>query len=211
MGDAEVLVSPDKVSIHTGVEHWDRSLTVAKKQNEDVLKKVFALAEEFKIPKDSIQIDHIGVEVERKGWNEKPMHQLEGYFVRRSLTFILKDLSRFDDFLGKLLEVGVNQIHGVSFQTSDLRKHRDAARELAVKAAAEKAMVMAKAIGQKAGKAITIKEEQDSYFSPYNLLLSPRLGGAMQNSSMEARSNGEPSVPGKISIKASISATFHLD
>lgn len=211
-GEAVVNVSPDRAAVFAGIESWDRSLSVARKHNDETLKKALAVAEEFKVAKDSIQIDFIGVEVERKGWNERPVHQTEGYFVRRNLTFNLKDLSRFDDFLGKLLDAGVNQIQGVEFQTSELRKHRDSARELAVKASHEKAIVMAHAVGQKVGKAIQIKEETDSWISPY----SARPGGRYSNSTLTAQnvsgaSGGDNSVPGKIAIRALVSSTFQLE
>jgi uncharacterized protein YggE len=206
-GDAEVSVVPDFVLIHAGIEHWDRNLNGARKENDQVLKKVMDVASEFKLTLDAIQVDHIGVEVERKGWNEKPFHALEGYFVRRNMTFKLKDLARFDDFLGKLLDAGVNQIRGVEFQTSELRKYRDQAREMAIKAASEKAAVMAKAIGQKSGKAITIKEETDTWVSPYNTWGGVRA----MTQNVSAAPGGDLLTPGKVTVKASVSATFHLD
>lgn len=212
LGEGELFVSADKAAIHAGIEHWDRSLTVAKRLNEEALKRVLDLTEQFKIAKESIFVDHIGVEVERKGWNEKPVHQTEGYFVRRNLTFVLKDLARFDDFFSRLLDVGVNQIHSVEFQSSELRKHRDAARDLAVKAAHEKASAMAKALGQKAGRALNIKEEQDTWQSRQSYFGSARAG-AMSNVAMSAPAPAgtELGFPGKISVKASVSAVFQLD
>lgn len=206
-GDSEVVVAPDKVAIRVGIEYWDKNLQTARKHNEEALKKSLALAEEFKITKENLRIDHIGVEVERKGWNERPMHALEGYYVRRNLTFILKDLTRFDDFIGKLLDAGVNQIHGVEFQTSELRKYRDEARELAMKAAHEKAITLARAVGQKVGKAMQIKEEQDVWVSPYS---APRIG-AMNVQASGGGAPTEASVPGMITVRASVSASFQLD
>lgn len=203
-GDAEVSVVPDFVLVHTGIEHWDRNLANARKDNDQALKKVMAVAAEFKLGLDAIQVDHIGVEVERKGWNEKPMHSLEGYFVRRNMTFKLKDLSNFDDFMGKLLDAGVNQIRGVDFQTSELRKYRHQAREMAIKAAQEKAQVMAKAVGQRAGKAFSIKEDNDSWSVPYG------IRGQMQNVSTAAP-GGDLLIPGKVTVKASVTAQFYLD
>lgn len=205
-GDAEVSVVPDMVLVHTGIEHWDRNLPNARKENDQVLKKVMTVASDFKLGLDAIQVDHIGVEVERKGWNEKPMHALEGYFVRRNMTFKLRDLSRFDDFLGKLLDAGVNQIRGVEFQTTELRKYRDQAREMAIKAAAEKASVMARAIGQRSGKATSIKEETDQWISPYG-----SYGARAQLQNVAASAGGDLLTPGKVTVKASVSAVFQLD
>jgi uncharacterized protein YggE len=212
-GDAEVLVTPDKATIRTGIEYWDRNLANARKNTEDSLKKVLALVEDFKLGKENMLIERVNVEVERKGWNEKPMHALEGYYVRRNITFVLKDLERFDDFLGRLLDAGINQIHGVDFQTSELRKHRDTARELAMKAAQEKAQLLARSVGQKIGRAIHIKESHDDWFYPYSFYSSrlPQMNALQnvsQDSSGRSSSNG---VSGKISIQASVHVNFQLD
>lgn len=211
-GEAEVLVTPDKASIRAGIEYWDKNLAVARKSTDEALKKAIALAEEFKIAKESIQVEWINVELERRGWNEKPAHALEGYYVRRNVNFTLKNLDRFDDFLGRLLETGVNQIHGVDFQTSDLRKHRDAARELAMKAAQEKARDMAKAIGQKIGRANQINETQDIWSSFYGGYRGRAGSQMMQNVSVDRLGpDSSASAVGKISVKATVSAVFQLD
>ena len=51
----------------------------------------------------------------------------------------MKDVSRFDQLLQTGLKSGANKIDEVNFSTSELRKYRDQARAMAVKAASEKA------------------------------------------------------------------------
>ena len=51
--------------------------------------------------------------------------------------------------LSRVLLAGANHIYDIDFSTSELRKHRDAARALAMKAAQEKATDLAAAAGLK--------------------------------------------------------------
>ena len=57
-GDAEVKVVPDQVILTLAVETLDKDLLLAKKQNDDRVKKVLAVATQFKIePKHADRTD----------------------------------------------------------------------------------------------------------------------------------------------------------
>ena len=58
----------------------------------------------------------------------------------------------------KIVINGVNYIHGIDFQTTEFKKYREQARELALKAAKEKADKMAAVLGQSVGAPIQINE-----------------------------------------------------
>ena len=58
----------------------------------------------------------------------------DGYTVRNMFVVTLND-ARVETLISKALESGVNYLLGVEFQTSELKKYRDEARELAVRAA----------------------------------------------------------------------------
>jgi uncharacterized protein YggE len=114
------------------------------------------------------------------------------------------------------LQAGVNYIHGVDFQTTELRKYRDQARELALKAAQEKAEMMAATLGQKIGKPLQINEV--TIGAPWWYSSSwwgyGRQTGMTQNVTQNAGDNqGETSdtiALGKISIRANVTVTFEL-
>jgi uncharacterized protein YggE len=82
----------------------------------------------------------------------------KGYEVSKTMTIRLTDISRFEEFLGEVLKTGLSEINNVKFETSKLTENRVRAREMAMKAAKEKATVMAAALGQTIGKAIKIAE-----------------------------------------------------
>lgn len=213
-GDADVQVIPDEVILTVGVETWDRSLGAAKSRNDERVKKLLALARDFKIKPQHVQTDQISIEPRYKDGYEKS--DFIGYFVRKSVEFTLKDISRFEDLLTGVLQSGANYVHGIQFRTTSLRKYRDQARALAIKAAREKASDLAKDLGQKVGKPHSIREENSGWWSWYNSWWGSRWGGGMsQNVSQGASgasSSGEGSfAPGQITVNARVSVSFELE
>ncbi|MCC7352569.1 MAG: SIMPL domain-containing protein, partial [Anaerolineae bacterium] len=204
-GDAEVRVVPDEVILTLGVETWDKNLMVAKRENDDRVKRAIALAKEYKIEAKHIQTDYLSIEPRYRYEYEK--WDFIGFFVRKTIVVTLKDISKFEDLLTGLLGAGITHVHGIQFHTTDLRKHRDEARTLAIKAAQEKANALAKDLGQKVGKPRTISEEPSYWWSWYQSGWGPSWGSnvsqnVVQNMSGSASMDDSTIAPGQITVKA---------
>lgn len=213
-GDAEVRVVPDEVILTLGVQTWDKNLQVAKRQNDAIVTRVLDLVAAHGIDPQHVQTSYIGIEPRyRNGYYEES--DFIGFFVHKTVVITLRDLTKFEDLLAASLESGVNYVHGIQFRTTELRKHRDSARALAIGAAREKAVALAGELGQTIGDPQSIREEQSGWWSSYNAWWGSRWGSGMaQNVIQEAGAGaiaGEGSVaPGQISVKACVSATFEL-
>lgn len=156
-GEAEVSVSPDEVVYDVTVQTFSKVLKTAKMQTDEQLKGLIALARRNGVADADTQTDRIEVRPQFRG-NDSSRTFL-GYWVRKDLVFTLRDVKRAEGLLSELLDFGVWRINSISFQTSQMRKYRDQARALAMKAAQEKAAALAGAVGQKIGKALTIEED----------------------------------------------------
>ena len=55
-----------------------------------------------------------------------------------------------------VMSAGANRIDGIEYQSSELRKYKDQARDEATKAAKEKAVALAQALGNQVGKTYSI-------------------------------------------------------
>jgi uncharacterized protein len=219
-GDAEVKVSPDEAVLTLGVESLNASLAAAKRDNDARVKEVIAAARRRRIDSKDISTDQISITPEY----DRPAHQqpkLLDYVVRKEIVLTLHDTAQFEAVLEDAVESGANYVHGVQFKTTELRKHRDQARLLAVKAAKEKAEAMAAELGQKLGKPeqVQVSEYGSRSWSPYSY---PWWGagyygyqqGMAQNviSNAGGGSEAEGSVAvGQIEVKASVSVTFNLE
>jgi uncharacterized protein YggE len=71
----------------------------------------------------------------------------------------IRDTSIFEDILSDILEAGANYVRDVIFRTTELKKYREQARSHAITAAREKAVKLAKELGQKVGKPYIIQED----------------------------------------------------
>lgn len=208
-GTAEIQVVPDTATLSFTIARKDKSVAVAKKQNDETVAKVTELAKRFNIAATDVKTDYIRVkETTRRekirgsddDYNDVP----DGFQVSRNLVVKLRDISRFETFLTALLEAGVSDVGSVAFTSSQLRKYKDQARAQAVRAAQEKAQALAKEVGQSIGKAVSIEENDiDGYRSP-NANIS-------QNSfSIDGDQDSETVSVGAISVKAQVEVRFLL-
>lgn len=213
-GDAEVRVPPDEVILTFGVETWDKVLDIAKKQNDERVKKVLALAKQYKIEPKHVQTDHLSIEPRYKdGYTRE---NFIGFFVRKTVVFTLRDITEFEGLLSSALEAGANYVHGVQFRTTKLRQYRDQARALAIQAAKEKAKALAKELGQKVGKPHSIHEEHSGWWHWYNSWWGSRWGGQRMAQNVIQSTGGSPleseeSIAlGQISVNARVRVSFEL-
>ena len=146
-GEAEVKVVPDEVVFDVTVQTINKDLRLAKNQTDDRVKKVIDLTRKYQIGATDVQTDYIRLEPRYRGNDEGRL--FIGYSVRKDLLFTLREVSKAEALLSELMESGISRINGVRFQTSELRKYRDQARALAIKAAQEKAVALSTEIGQK--------------------------------------------------------------
>lgn len=213
-GEAEIRVVPDEVLLSLGVETFDKVLKAAKSLNDERIKKTIAVARGYAIPAEYIQTDYIGIEP--RYHQSDITHELLGYVVRKTILIRLKDISKFEDLLSAVLEAGVTHVHGIDFRTTELRKHRDQARLLALKAAHEKAELLARESGRKVGKALSIGEASYGYLSSYGSWWGSRYGSQMTQNVVQSLGGSSVAsdttlAPGQIAIRVSVSVSFVLE
>lgn len=211
-GEAVVKVEPDMVIVTFGVETYDNDIVAAKEQNQAIVQKAFAAIRELGIEESAIQTDHISIEPRYKDRSYES-DTISGYFVRNTVAVTLKEPEKLEDLLTKLLQTGITSVHSVNFQVSDLKPHREHARELALLAAKEKAEKMTAVLGQKLGRPTQIVENQNYWWvNGWGGRYSSMSQNVVQNAA-PAGGEGEEAdsvALGKISVRANVSVTFEL-
>jgi len=199
-GHAEVKIRPDEVVFDVTVQHFGKDLKQAKTLTDEKLKGLTDLVGRYGVAEADTQTDYVKLEPRFKGNDDT--RAFLGYWVRKDLVFTLRDVSRAEGLLSALMDFGVWRINSITFQTSQMRKYRDQARDMAMKAAQEKATALAAAVGQKIGRAYSIEEDFDRGRG------SSQLANAMSNNSISVERGGESSSDGTLSIgMISVSAT----
>jgi len=209
-GTAEVNVAPDEAILSLGVESRDKDLSVAKAQHDRRVRKVLAEARSAGVEEKNIHTSTLQMQPE---YSDEKVPRFLAYEVLQTIQVTLKDLSKYENLMTKLLESGVNRVDNVEFLVAEPRKYKDEARVKAIRAAREKAAAMAAELGQTVGKPWDISEESVS-------------GGFVQANSFRNRSSyvqnsisydsapatQESTVaPGEVSISALVRVSFQLE
>jgi uncharacterized protein len=202
-GQAEIKVKPDQAVMNLRVVTLDKDINKATSLNDDRVKKTIALAKKFNVTPENIQTSYINIDEEYAEATETKPRVFLGYQVTKRIVIIVNDLNRIEDFMLEVIKAGVNRVDGLEFKTTQLRKYKDQARAMAMKAAREKAAAMAGEIGQIIGKAFSIVEEveQRDSSSTNNFIARAVVSDSNETSSF---------APGQISITARVSVSFEL-
>lgn len=226
-GVAEIFVQPDEVLISLDITKLNKDLQIAKKEADTALSQVIDLTKRFNIKPEDVRTRNISVEMKNKFIRDPKNRTYDddgeeigtkvflGYQVSSSVNVRMTDIGRFQAFLDEVLRTGVSEVNSVSFESSEIRKHKDKARELAMRAAYEKASAMAGAINQTIGKAILIREGKFS--SSFTI---DGAAGSANTFIRDGNTSSRPTVvskelatfsPGAISISAEVSVIFLLN
>ncbi len=233
-GDAMIRVAPDEVRIVLDIIGRDRDLVKAQQSvDETVLSMVQAVQQEFAVKRDYIHTDHMAlaptyVDCDYRRHPDCDNTRVDFITATKGLVIRLQDLSLFEALMTALVARGNRegvtvQIVDVTFLTNQLREHRDHARELAAKAAREKADAVAAAMGAKVLRPLTINVEQANwyYYGSYgNGSYNRRRGGHAQMSQNVIQNfsagGADPLqsagfAPGQINVTANIRAVFEIE
>ena len=213
-GNAEVRVTPDEVILTLGVETQNKELEKAKNKNDTIIKRILNVAKDNDIEEKYIQTDYFDIEPKYENYY-RHIEDFIGYSVKKSVVLTIQDLSKFEKILSQVLIAGANHVHGIKFRTTELRKHKDKARSLAIKAAKEKAMALASELGQNIGDPYEIKENSSGWWSDYGSWWGSNWYGNMsqnviQNVDSPGFNSDETISLGQIKINANVTVSFEL-
>jgi len=183
-------------------------LRKAQAENDQQVRAVLAAVEKLGVESHDVRTSYASLSrKERREENKPPV--FEGYEAVKSITVVLREMSKYDQLIPAVLEAGVNRIGSVSFGSTEEIEKRKEARLLAIKAAREKAEYLASRLGQKVGKPLWIAEYRRE---------TPGWGGLATNAAIfyraereaEADTKGGTIAPGSTTIRAQVEVSFEL-
>jgi uncharacterized protein YggE len=212
-GSATVKVIPDRAQIQLGVQSNGSTPSAVQNINSQAIQKVIKTLQSLGVLSKDITTDWYIIEPVYESYDSL---YIKGYRINNVVAITLRDVSQTSEVIARALEAGANQVINVEFYTSELRKYRDQARDLAMKAASEKAQALAAAAATGTGCVLTITENSWSYYNGGWYGRDRNLWS--QNVTQNASSTGmpgdatgdEPISLGQISVKAEVNVTFSL-
>jgi uncharacterized protein YggE len=207
-GEAVVNVVPDEVILGLGVETFAAKLEDAKKANDERAARLVKTIKAAGVEDRYVQTDTLQLEIRYR--SNRPSEGIDGYYARRAYLMTLKQPKKLEELVDAALANGANQLQGISYRSTELRKHRDRARQMAIHAAKEKAAALAAELDCALGPPRTIGEGYVGYGGWRGINAQAQMS---QNAMQEAGGapEGDETTPfGQIGINAQVSVTFDL-
>jgi uncharacterized protein YggE len=206
-GQAEVKVVPDEVIFNLEVVTLNLNLQLSKRENDERVKKILTLARSYQIDANDVQTDYLQITPKYSNQEDERKNAIFlGYEMSKKVVIRLRDVSKVEGLLSAVLESGANRVQGIDFRSTQMRKYRDQARSMAIKAAQEKAIALTREIGQKIGKAHSISE--NVYAPSYNANAQNVAYSNMRGTYTEEENT---IALGQISVSASVTVSFVLE
>ena len=212
-GTAVVNVTPDRALIQLGVQSNGATPSDVKFLNTHTIEDVIDRIKSFGIDAKDIHTDRYIVRPIYQDYNSL---NIKGYRIDNVVAVTLRDVDKVSDVIVGTLEAGANEVIDVQLYTSELRKYRDQAREMAMQAASEKAQALAKTAGAETGCVLTINENTWSYYNGWwsrdqqNLWTQNAVQNSIPTGPSAERPQDGPVSLGQISIRAEVNASFEL-
>ena len=217
-GTAVVNVRPDRALVQLGVQSNGRSAKEAQASNSATINAVTRALRKLGIDSKDITTDWYTIEPLYEDYDS--LH-IKGYRIHNIIQITVRDVDKTNDAIVAAFQAGANQVENAEFYTSELRKYRDQAREMAMKAATEKAKALATSAGTDTSCVLTINENTWSYFNYWSWWYGRNQNqnlwtqNVVQNIAPAAGTETPtledgPVSAGQISIRAEVNASFGL-
>ena len=204
-GVGEVKVQPDEIVLNVGLDVRDKNLDVARQQSETRVAELLKYLKKAGIEAKYIQSTNLSVYPQ---YGEYGQSTPEFYMTQRSVTVTIKNINRFDEILTGIYKTGANRVDGIEYRTSELQKHREQARKLAIQTAKQKATALTTELGAKIGRVYNISEiPAEGYPSP---IYRSRAANKMMEASAADAAGPTISV-GQITVSASVEVSFVIE
>jgi uncharacterized protein len=203
VGTSEVKVVPDRAVINVGMEKQNPSARLAKQGADEAARRLLDELHANGVEEKDIQTTFLSLQPQ---FNYRHGMKMSYFVAEQTLSVTIRDLSKLDSIFEALIKAGANRIDSIEYESSDLRKYRDQARDLAVKAAREKAQALAAALDQTIGKAVSIEEVPQSA-DQYSTFMS---NATFENAKLR-QGNGPTTSAGEKTISASVIVAFDLN
>ena len=199
MGRGSIEQPPDVAMINLGVQVEAKTAAEAMAQQATNMNGVFAAVKAAGIADRDMLTGDMSLNPAYEYPNNARPH-LTGYQASNSITIKVRKLDTLGKTLDAVVKGGGNTINGISFSVDQPDKFQNEARVEAIKDAAAKAELYAKAVGYKVKRIVTISEQE---FYP-----QPPMPVMMRMQDMAAAST--PIAAGEVSLAQTVNVVFEL-
>jgi len=166
-GKGEVRKEPDKASISIGVLLRNFTLESTREGADKKSADIIAYLQDQGINSTDIKTSYVTLQpyYDYSQVNDGDASP-DYYIASKSLTFILRNLTKFDDIMEGLYANGVNSFNGIEFQIDDEEEQMILAKRRAIRNAKEIANVFAEELDIEVGRVYSVSDQSTERGSP---------------------------------------------
>lgn len=183
VGSGVVYAKADIANINVGLKTGAKKTAAeATKDSANKMNAIIAELKKLKIEEKDIKTSDYNLNPIYNWTNDKGQ-ELIGYEVTQTVSVKIRDLNKIGDVIAKTTEQGANQIGNISFTIDDEFALKNQARELAIKKAKEKAVMIAEQAGMKLGEVKSVTESSEPVVYPMyaNAKMDLAVGGGRES------------------------------
>jgi uncharacterized protein YggE len=190
-GTGKITTVPDKAVVNLGVTANDASVKAVQDKANTIINAIDNALAKLGIQKTDIQTDNYSLNPNYDYTTGS--QKITGYTVNANLSVSVTDFSKLNQAIDDATAVGANQVGGVNFTLTDVKKQQveNDARKLAIDDAKQKAQDLAGLAGMRLGRIVNISETPQSIPMMPDLRAMPMTGG-VGSSQATAPTNIEP-------------------
>ncbi len=201
-GEAIVYAAPDEILLDISITKEAADIVTAKRENNALSASTISYLKNQGIADQHIQTQYLSVRPVKSHRSKV----VDYYTASQTIAVCIKDLSKYERIVDDLLMMGVTSIGSPRFRNTEMRTHKDKARVKAIKAAKEKAILLAESLGQSIQKAHKITEiKTNRYAQP------SAYSNSTGSDASASGSDGASFAPGQIEVRATIEVSFLLN
>lgn len=220
-GGAEIRVPPNFAELIFSVSIRHKELEQAQKQQIDRMTTLLKALKAAGIAQQDLQTSsadinaHFSDDYDRQQPADpqriEPTKILY-YTASQDVTCRVRDVKKVPEVITQALKNGCTGVGEATLHTSELRKYRDQARQQALRAAKEKATLMAKELGVSVGRPYAISEgSSSSGWSMNSSRPTMQQQVSIERPTIDEEQASGTFIPDLISVSATVSVSFLIE
>jgi uncharacterized protein YggE len=207
-GHSRKTAVPDTAFVSMGIVTREKTSRDAVTKNAKAAQSIMNAIEALGIDKKDIQTQNYSLEPWVSYTNRGKPKRL-GYTVQNTVRVTVRDIKKVSDVADGGTKAGANSVQGVEFGLDDNEKINREALAAAVENARGKAEAVAKTLGARVGKPLSITDSPSEDYDPYahNYAYSARRFKMNSIYSVETT----PISPGQIEVTQNVQVTFAVE
>lgn len=199
-GEGSVMASPNKATATLGVRTENPNLQEAQAENAKIANDIVTALVSIGIPKDDIKTADYRIDPIYTYEDGKQLFQ--GYRVTHLYTLTIRNAEQVGVVIDTAVENGANEVMNIQFTVAEPQAYYSQALSIAVIDSFKKAQTIARTFGiTTQPQLLNITEESQ------RAIPGPYLVASFEKSA----TSGTPIEPGKLEIKATLTATYTIN